>query len=276
MPDATSGEESMDRGGATLAYYRAGEGIPLVLLHGFPLDRAMWLPQAESLRTTCEVLVPDLRGFGASTLEAGDVDHGVAMELFADDVTAILDAIGMNQPVVLAGFSMGGYVAWQFALRYPERLRALVLCDTRAVADDENARSGRLAMAEKTLAAGDASPALGMLPKLLGRVALESSTDLVNQVRAMISRQSAAAIVAAQRGMAMRPDVRERLGQIDKPALAIVGAEDVISTPAEMREIAAAMSACEFVEIEGAGHLSPLEQPEAVSSAIAKFVARLE
>ena len=150
-----------------------------------------------------------------------------------------------------------------------------MLCDTRAVADDENARRNRLAMAEETLASGSASPALAMLPKLMAPATVASRTDLVNEVQSMISRQSADAIAAAQRGMAQRPDVTEQLAEIDAPALAIAGAEDVISTPNEMRGIAAAMPACQFVEIAGAGHLSPLENPTAVSSAIAEFVAEL-
>ncbi len=247
-----------------------GSGLPVVLLHGFPLDREMWAGQIETLAGEFRVIAPDLRGFGKSTLAAGDVETGVGMEQYAADVVATLEQLSASDPIVLAGFSMGGYVAWQIALAQPQRLRGLVLCDTRAASDAEEAASNRLKMAQAVVEAGNASPALGMLEKLLSPQTQEQRPELVAAVKTMIERQSADAIAAAQRGMARREDVREKLSRIACPCLGIVGLADVISPPKEMREIVAALPDAKLVEIAG-GHLTPMENAEGVTDAIREF-----
>lgn len=260
----------------TLHVEDRGQGRTIVLLHGFPLDHAMWSAQIDALSREFRVVAPDFRGFGKSSLAGGDAEQGVGMEQFAADAVAVLDALGVTQPVVLAGLSMGGYAAWQFALRWPERLAGLVLCDTRAIADTEEARAARLKMAEAALAGGDSSPALAMLPKLLAKTTHDSRPDVVNSVREMIGRQSAEAVAAAQRGMARRDDVRARLGKISCPTLAIVGVDDAISSPAEMREFVQAMPNARLVEIPNAGHMTTMENPDAVSKVIADFARSLK
>lgn len=262
--------------GVSISAEDRGGGRPVVLLHGFPLDHGMWSAQLDALSAEHRMIAPDLRGFGASSLAAGDAQRGVGMEQYAADVAALLDALGIDEPVVLAGFSMGGYAAWQFALNYPERLAGFIACDTRAVADTDEARAGREKMAAAALEAGDSSPALAMLPKLLAKQTHDSRPNVVAQVRAMIERQSAGAIAAAQRGMARRVDVEARLSEIGCPALVVVGAEDAISPPAEMREIAAAMPDARVAEIAAAGHMTTMENPEAVTRAIADFIATLD
>ena len=260
--------------GVTLAYRDLGDdvvGPPIVLLHGFPFHGDMWNAQIAALQQRHRVIVPDLRGFGGSTLTIVDIADGVPMERFAADVLAVLDDADVPEPIVLVGFSMGGYAALQFALRWPQRLLGLVLCDTRAAADAEEGRRGRQAMAAAALAAGNSSPAEAMLPKLLAPQALAERPEVVATVRQFIAAASAEAIAAAQRGMARREDVRSRLKEIAVPVLALVGASDAISPPAEMREIAAALPQATFVEIPNSGHSTPLENPAAVSEAIARF-----
>jgi pimeloyl-ACP methyl ester carboxylesterase len=247
-----------------------GKGVPLVLVHGFPLDHRMWDAQIESLAREFRVIAPDLRGLGRSTLAPGDVNVGVPMNRYAADVLAALDALGIAEPVVLAGFSMGGYAAWQFALAYPQRLRGLILCDTRAAADAAEAAAARQKMAETVLAAGDATPALSMMARLLAPQTMEQRPEVVASVREMILRQPPEGIAAAQRGMARREDVRGRLNEIACPCLAIVGTADVISPPTEMRDIAATLPDARLTEIPG-GHMTPMENPEGVTEAIREF-----
>jgi 3-oxoadipate enol-lactonase len=247
-----------------------GHGLPILLVHGFPLDREMWESQIERLAGEFRVIAPDLRGFGSSTLAPRDVETGVGMELYAADVVAVLEGLSVVEPVVLAGFSMGGYVAWQIALNHANRLRGLVLCDTRAAADAEDAASNRLKMAQAVVEAGNASPALAMLEKLLSPETQEQRPEIVSLVKSMIERQSADGIAAAQRGMARREDVREQLHRIDCPCLGIVGTADVISPPKEMREIVAALPDAQLVEIAG-GHLTPIENAAEVTEAIRDF-----
>ncbi|MBX3425677.1 MAG: alpha/beta fold hydrolase [Pirellulales bacterium] len=260
--------------GVELAYADIGAGPVVTLVHGFPLDRSMWDEQVAALAGTYRVIAPDLRGFGQSGIGPDDARSGVPMERYAADLVAVLDAAGVRAPVVLAGFSMGGYVAWQFALQTPERLRALVLSDTRAAADPPEAAANRRAMAERVLAENSPAAAEGMISKLLAPATLAAGLPAVARVTAMIRGASPAGIAAAQIGMAVRPDVRDRLGEIVCPALAIVGAEDAISPPAEMRELAAALPQGRFVEVPMAGHMAPLENPAAYNAALLDFVGR--
>jgi pimeloyl-ACP methyl ester carboxylesterase len=258
-----------------LSYYETGNGAPLVLMHGYPLDHTMWKAQIEALKGTCHVIAPDLRGFGQSTLAVSDAEQGVDMRRYSADVGAVLDETGVSEPAILCGFSMGGYVLWQFVRQFPERVRAIVLCDTKATADSDDARASRLRGAEEVLLSGAGPIAESMLPKLLAPSTLANHPDVVDEVDAIVRRTAPEAIAAALRGMARRPDVRASLPGIQVPALVLVGAEDAISPPQEMREIATALPQAEFVEVPAAGHMSPLENPAAVNDALIRFVAGL-
>ncbi len=251
-----------------------GTGSVLLLLHGFPLDHTMWRNQTETLATKFRVVAPDLRGFGKSSIEPIAAKTGIAIADYADDVAAVLDNLGVREPVVVCGLSMGGYVAWQFFERHRDRVRALVQCDTKSVADTPKARETRYQMAESVEGWGAAHVATLMAPKMLAATTLSSNTKLVDEVTDIISRTDPVAIAAAQRGMAHRDDKSELLGAIDVPTLYMVGEEDAISPPAEMRAMADATPDAEYVEIPNSGHLSPMENPHAVNHAIDDFIAR--
>jgi len=262
--------------GIDLSYVDRGTGVPIVLLHGFPLDHRMWQPQIDTLSDSFRVVSPDLRGFGKSTLAELDVAEGIEMQRYAADVIALLDHLQIDQPAILCGFSMGGYVLWQLALKYSDHIRAIVPCDTRAVADSAETRQARLKMAEDVLLSGTGLVAEAMLPKLLAPQTLAQQPDISQQVDAMMRAAAPEAVAAALRGMACREDVRGKLASLKMPALLLVGSEDVISPPAEMREIASAMPNAKLIEIAGAGHMTTLENPDAVSSAIRSFAASID
>src|SRR5919198_1442877 len=154
-----------DVNGIKLAYSDSADGSPVVLLvHAFPLNRSMWDPQLGSLRARARVIAPDLRGFGAS---AAGPPGPLTMEQHGDDLAALLDHLGVREPVVYCGLSMGGYVGFAFWRRHRARVRALVLADTRATADSPEARQDRLALAAKAEAVGSAQPAIeALLPRL--------------------------------------------------------------------------------------------------------------
>lgn len=253
----------------------------MLLVHGFPLDHSMWQKQIETLSRHYRVIAPDLRGFGRSPLAASDADAeqmaagGRTMRDYADDLAALLDALGVEEPITFAGFSMGGYIAWQFWRNYAQRMGALVLCDTRAAADDEPARAGRLEVAEHVAQWGSARVADTMLPKLFTTATLRERPVVVEPVRAVISATDPRAIAAAQRGMAERPDVTEWLPQIDLPALVIVGRQDAISPLEEMRSIARMLPRGELTVVPNAGHMAPVENPEAVNTALERFLGTL-
>jgi pimeloyl-ACP methyl ester carboxylesterase len=247
-----------------------GDGTPVVLLHAFPLDSRMWLPQVEALGGY-QVIVPDLRGFGSARELAGEV---TPMDLLADDVAKLLDERQLER-AILCGLSMGGYVALAFARRHPERLGGLVLCDTRPGADTDSARDARLAMAERVLAEGVGFLPETMIPRLLGKTSRERRRELVAQVTATILDQQPRGIAAAQRGMAERADSTGALGQIAVPTLVIAGLEDELIEPDESVRMAAEIRDARLIQVPEAGHLVNLEQPEQVNEALLDFLAPL-
>lgn len=257
--------------GIELATVDQGQGMPLLLVHGFPLDHTIWNAQVDDLSQDFRVIAPDLRGFGASDVTEGKV----TMDEMADDLAALLDRLGVREPVVFCGLSMGGYVAWQFRRRHPSRLGALVLCDTRAAADTPEAAAARLTTAEAVLAESPGPLVETMVPKLLAKTTLRQRPQLVESLRNMMLSADRRAIAAVARGMAERPDATGMLSAIDCPTLVVVGRHDAISTVDEMRSIAEAIPSARLVEIAEAGHLSPLENPPAFNAAIREFLAGL-
>jgi pimeloyl-ACP methyl ester carboxylesterase len=228
----------------------------------------MWQPQLESLAHCARVIAPDLRGFGASQTVSG----ATTMERMADDLAGILDRLEISQPVVLCGLSMGGYVAFQFLRKYRDRLCGLILADTRTQADTPQAAAGRLKLAEHVLQAGTGYAADAMLPRAFAPVTFRDQKPITEFGRQIVLEQSRGGVAAALHGLAQRPDVTAELGGIRLPTMVIVGQQDAISPPDEMRAMAAAIPGAEFVEIPNAGHLPPLENPAAFNAAVERFV----
>ncbi|MEQ8789148.1 MAG: alpha/beta fold hydrolase [Pirellulaceae bacterium] len=245
-----------------------GSGMPLLLVHGFPLDHTMWRRQIDALSDVCRVIVPDQRGFGQS----GAVES-LSMEGMADDLAALLDALGVAEPMVYCGLSMGGYIAWQFVKRHGDRLAKLILCDTRAAADSEEARKNRYATAEKVLEQGSAVVAAGMLPKLFADSTVAQQPDIVEQTKQVIENTAPTTVAAALHAMAARIDATSMLPDVAVATLLVCGEHDALTPAAEMRQIAAAMPSAQYVEIADAGHMAPLEKPQPVNDAIRSFLA---
>ena len=255
-------------GDIEMAYNDQGQGdVPVLLLHGFPLDKRMWEPQIAGLSGEFRVVTPDLRGHGESQATPGPY----TMELLADDVKGFLDTLDLQQ-VVLGGFSMAGYVAFAFLRRYPERVQSLLLLDTRPQADAEAARPGREDMAQLAEREGAAPIAERLIPRLLSEATVANRPDVVAQVRQMILECSVQGIAGDLRGMALRGDAIDLLSQIRVPTLVMVGDQDVLTPPAESELMASTIPNATLVKIDGAGHVSSLENPQAVTSAIHEFL----
>lgn len=267
--------KSIALGGANLCCLDEGRGLPLLLVHGFPLDHTMWSGQIDVLSRQYRVIAPDLRGFGCSRSEGVSPGIRVTMDEFADDLAAMLDVLGVNEPVVFCGLSMGGYIAFQFWRKYAERLRGLILCDTRAAADTPEGAAARRGMADRVLAEGPGPLVETMLPRLLAECVRLGRPEVVETLRRTMMATSPQGIAAATRGMAERPDMIAALKEVRCPTLVVVGEEDSVSPPGEMRGIAEAIVGAKFVEIPAAGHMSPLENPAAVNAAILDFLATL-
>ena len=249
----------------------SGAGTPLVLLHAFPLDGRMWAPQVEALAGSYQVIVPDLRGFGAARDQAAEE---AGMDLLADDLLRLLDDRGLDR-VVLGGLSLGGYVALAFLRHHADRVSGLVLLDTKATADGDQARGDRLKMAERVLAEGNDFVPEVMLPKLLGETTREHRPEVVSEVAALIREQTPQAIAGAQRGMAARAATTDVLASVKVPTLVVTGEEDALTGPEVGRDLAAGIPGARFLLVEEAGHLVNVEQPEIVNEALLDFLAPL-
>jgi 3-oxoadipate enol-lactonase len=255
--------------GAEIEYEVRGDGRALLLLHAFPLGLFMWDAQVEELSATHRVVRFDARGFGGSA----PGDGTLTMERIADDGAALLDHLGIEKAVV-GGCSMGGYAAFAFVRRHPQRLTGLVLQDTRAGRDTAEARATRATLASKVLAEGASAAEEAFLPKLVGETTRRERPDLVAGLRERILATSPRGIANALSGLATRADSRETLPAIAVPTLVLVGAEDEITPPAEAATMAAAIPKARLDVIPGAGHLANLESPAAVNAALRAFLAR--
>jgi pimeloyl-ACP methyl ester carboxylesterase len=246
-----------------------GTGLPVLLVHGFPLHRGMWQPQIAALLGQCRCIVPDLRGFG----ETQPVGHGT-MESYADDLVHLLDHLHVDRAVV-CGLSMGGYITLAMWRRHRDRIRGLVLADTKAGADGDEARARRRQMIDVARTKGSAAVAEMQLPGMLGKTTREKQPALDDQVRALMSAAPPASIVAALEGMMARPDSADLLPTIDVPTLVIVGDEDALTPVKESRAMHEAIPGSRLEIIEGAGHMSNLERPAAFNTILSGFVGGL-
>ncbi len=264
-PAAASTTRRVSVHGLELALDDRGSGPALLFLHGYPLDGSLWRHQAGAF-PGWRTLIPDLRGFGRSDAP----DLGYSMATYADDLAAMLDAVGVDE-VVLAGLSMGGYVAFEFLRRHRPRVRALALVDTRATADSAEGRKGReIAMADAR-EGGAPFIAEQMLPKLLAKSAPHALSE---EVREIMAGAPVPGLLGALAAMRDRPDSTDLLaGLKGLPTLVVVGAEDVLTPLREAEGMAKAIPGAKLAIIPNAGHLAPLEQPESFNRHLAALLA---
>lgn len=251
--------------GFTMHWEEYGQGEPLLLIHGFPLSAAMWKPQANL--PGIRVITPDMRGFGKS-----EATEGVAhMGLMADDLESLLTYLNLDQ-VTIGGMSMGGYVALAFAAKYPERMKGLILIDTRAEEDTPEGKQNRQKMIELAKKEGAKAVAEQMEPRLWTKQSLENRSENVEIMHAVMLTTPVTGIVAAVQGMAERPDMTGYLPMINVPTLVIVGADDQITPPSAAEKMRMLIPHAELVVIPNAAHMANMEQPDAVNQAIVSFM----
>ena len=250
-----------------IAYTDTGIGRPVVLIHGYPFNRTLWDDQVNALTNSYRVIVPDLRGFGDSDASVGPV----TMNLMAQDIARLLDHLDISQ-VVIGGLSMGGYVVMAFYKQFPSRVRALVLADTRAQADSEEAKQTRAQQAEKALTEGMAGIADAMLSKLLTPETVSKHPEIVKRVRDMMLKTKAEGAAAALQGMAEREDQTQLLPQINVPTLILVGSEDPITPVADSEKMHQAITGSRLVILDRASHVSNIEQSEQFNKELDRFL----
>lgn len=244
-----------------LAYSRRGQGTPLVLIHGYPLDHSIWDETAALLSGTFDLILPDLRGFGAS---ASSTDPYTLADM-ASDLAELLDELDIPQ-AALAGHSMGGYVALAFFRAYPTRVRGLGLVASQVLADKPETREGRYKTAENVAQNGVSVVAEAMTPKLTADASLHSF------IRALIEQQTPAGVIGALRAMAERPDSTDLLPKLNVPLALIHGDADMLIPIERAHEVQAVVPQAKLFALHDVGHLPMMESPQAVAEALKTLV----
>jgi 3-oxoadipate enol-lactonase len=252
--------------GNPLSYDDVGAGTPIVFLHAFPLDRSMWAPQVGALVRQARCIAPDLRGFGGSAPAPPNSVDG-----YADDVAALLDTLAIA-PAVVVGLSMGGYIAFAFWRRHRPKVRALVLADTRAGADSDEAREKRRRLIEVARGRGSRAVAELQIDSIVGATTRQRRPDIVETVRAMMGAAPVEGIVGALEAMMARPDSTPTLATIDVPTLVLVGDEDTLTPPREAESMHAQIRGSRLETVSRAGHICNLERPAAFNHVLSEFV----
>ncbi|MFJ5535467.1 alpha/beta fold hydrolase [Streptomyces sp. NPDC093261] len=256
--------------GVTISYDDLGSpaGVPVLLIHGHPFNRSMWRPQVDALVAAgYRVVVPDLRGYGQSTVVPG----ATLLSDFAQDLAGVLSHIGTERAVVV-GLSMGGQIAMEFHRRHPERVAALVLADTSPVAETEQGRGFRNALADRLLAEGMEGYAAEVIDKMIAPHHVTGLPEVAGHVLDMMRGTAPAGAAAALRGRAERPDYRRTLRDVRVPTLVMVGSDDTY-TPVEQAELVHGLvTGSTLAVVDDAAHLPNLEQPERFNAALLAFL----
>jgi len=241
--------------------------VPVILLHGFPLSGEIWTPVRPALERVARVITPDQRGFGASEKPGGRYE----MDILAEDVAALADRLCLDR-FVLGGHSMGGYVALRFAVAHRERLLGLLLVDTRAEGDSQEARGRRDAQIETIRRDGPGAFLDSFVPNLVGPSTMARAPRFVAELRTLAVEVPPHVLVGCLEGMRERPDSCSALGGLDVPTLVIVGAEDSLIPAASAEAMAHTLPRAELAVVPESGHTPSVERPIVTGEMIATFL----
>ncbi len=266
---------------------KEGSGIPIVLVHGFPVDHRMWLDCAEKMADLVgdhPIWAPDMPGAGEGPIPDEEASGGMAedgtfphaMDLMAQAYVAMVRSAGFDK-AIWVGLSMGGYLILDIQRLFPEAVAALALCDTKADADSEKTRVNRVAIAQQCESTGTHEPVMGFAQATQSDSTIKQSDEYKRQFTQWINEQPAAGIAWRERMAAGRPDLNDVLPQISVPVAVICGDKDPSSPPAVMRPIAEAMTGtnAQLTVIDDCGHFSAYEHPTQVAKALADLANRV-
>jgi pimeloyl-ACP methyl ester carboxylesterase len=256
-------------GETEIAFDDVGAGMPLVLLHAFPLNRTMWEPQVSALVGDCRCIPIDLRGLGDSA-----PGEPYSMDRYADDVIGIMDTLQIERAII-AGESMGGYVAFALWRRHAARVRAFVLASTRATADTIDTIERRRRLIDIAETKGSAGVANEMIAGLVGVTTRDRRPDIYDAVHRMMAQAPVEGVIGALEAIIDRPDSTATCATIDVPTLIVAGDEDTIISADEARRLHASITASRLEILPQAGHLPNLERPAAFNTVVSEFVGSL-
>ena len=255
--------------GLSVFFYGQNNSKPIIFVHGFPYDHIMWKDQVEEFSKNYLCVSYDIRGLGESPAGEGQF----TMESFVDDLENIIDDLKLEKPV-LCGLSMGGYISLRAMERMQEKFSALILCDTKSAADDDEGKLKRAA-AIKQINSGKFFEFIdSFVLNCFGESFVKNNTTEFREVVDRSKKNSPIGVKGCILAMTGRTDTTESLSKINLPTLVICGSEDKLSPPDVMKAMANKISNSKFVLIEDAGHMTPIEKPAEVNNAIKEFLAQ--
>jgi 3-oxoadipate enol-lactonase len=242
---------------SSIAYVCCGQGKPLVLLHGYPLDHRIWDGLVPLLEHDFQLIIPDLRGFGQSK----PIQDRCSISEMADDIAELIGHLDLSK-VLIAGHSMGGYVSLAFARAYPDQLLGLGLIASQAIADSPDKKESRYLAVKQLEEFGVEIIAKNMAGKLT------SSLLLQKKLYEMMISQPEAGIKNAIQALAGRPDQTSLLGSLGIPVLVVHGDSDELIPVEQAWEVSKAAPKSNLVIIPKTGHMPMLEFPDETASAL--------
>jgi len=254
--------------GARYAYVERGSGPPVLFVHGLTFDHHMWDDQLEALSPRYRCIAVDLLGHGASA--SGPADYTLEDE--AENLHALMGELAAS-PAHVVGLSMGGMIAMRLALAHPEDVRSLALLDTSAEPEVPERRPQYEALAATAKAQGVDTILPAVLPIMFSQEFLQSQPAKVEAYKRRFRQLDLDGIEAATRAVTRRSDILDRISAIRVPTLVIVGEKDVATTPDKAQNIVQRIAGARLETVPGAGHMTPIEQPERINQLLLDFLA---
>ena len=246
-------------------------GIPVVLIHGFPFSKEIWKSQVEALKSSYYVITYDVRGHGQSDVGSGQY----TIEYFVDDLCGLLDHLRIPQ-AVLVGQSMGGYIALRTIEREPERVRGLILCNTRSEADTNEQKIRRANQAKNLKIYGIKKFSDSFLKTVFAEKSFHQNQDAVKLVRRLIEQTATSAIAGTLIALAARTDSTPSLSKINVPVLIMAGQFDEVAPPSLSISMKEKIPNAELQIIPNAAHISNLENVEEFNKHLLNFLKKIE
>ncbi len=241
--------------------------LPVIFIHGFPLDKSMWSSQRDALRNKFRVITYDIRGYGTS--EAGT--EPFSMDQYAEDLLQLMNALELDK-VVLCGLSMGGYIALKAMEKFSERIVGLILCDTQCAADTTEAKKNRFKTIDMIQSNGLELYADQALSSLFYSETMDKKSKEIIEIRNVIEGCQPDIICETLMALANRDETCSVLSTINIPTLILVGEEDTVTPIAKSEYIHSKISGSTLYTIGKAGHLSNIDNPEVFNRHIYGFL----
>jgi 3-oxoadipate enol-lactonase len=247
----------------------ARQGIPIIFIHGFPFNHKMWEPQIQHLPNDIHAIVYDVRGHGSSDVGDGQF----TIELFTDDLIALLDHLSLDK-AVLCGLSMGGYIALRAVEKYPDRISGLVLCDTKSESDTDEAKVKRTVTMNKVKVSGVKYFADDFVTSIFCENTFRHNPATIGFIKKIICENSPLGICGTLLALASRTNTTLTLPSISVPTCIITGEQDKLTPPSVMQAIHAAIKNSEIHILSDAGHMTNLENSKTFNEKLFAFLKK--